>query len=110
MPKSKTYWRQKLVTLRDDLTALDKVNSDSGDTVDLDQTKVGRLSRMDALQGQAMSAAVKARRANDLRQIERALNELDDGDFGYCQLCGEAITEKRLDVNPLVTKCIHCAA
>ena len=77
--------------------------------VELDQQSVGRLSRMDALQGQAMAAALEARRAGRSRAIAAALARMNEGEFGYCEDCGEPIALKRLELDPTVTRCISCA-
>ena len=77
--------------------------------VELDQQSVGRLSRMDALQGQAMAQAVDARRAARLRAVEAALSRLESGEFGWCEACGEHIGVKRLDLDPTLVRCVGCA-
>lgn len=77
--------------------------------VQLDQQSVGRLSRMDALQVQAMAMAEQVRRDTRLRQVNAALKRLDDGMFGDCVRCGEIIEDKRLDADPAATLCIVCA-
>ncbi|MEQ9124935.1 MAG: TraR/DksA family transcriptional regulator, partial [Alphaproteobacteria bacterium] len=51
-----------LAARRAELTAVDAESAGSRATVELDQTRVGRLSRMDALQGQAMAQAQQRRR------------------------------------------------
>ncbi|WP_137392264.1 TraR/DksA family transcriptional regulator [Rhodoligotrophos defluvii] len=83
----------------------------SGDRrpVELDQQSVGRLSRMDALQVQAMANAVDQRRRARLVLLERALRRMDDGEYGYCTGCGEFIGMRRLAVDPATPKCIRCA-
>lgn len=75
----------------------------------LDQQSVGRLSRMDAIQGQAMAQAVQARRAGRLRAISAALTRIEEGEFGYCTDCGEEIVEGRLRLDPCAMKCRECA-
>ena len=85
------------------------VNEDAAQTVELDQTRQGRLSRMDALQGQAMSIAAKERRKLEMRKIENALARIDSGDYGYCQMCGEEIALKRLEFDLTAEHCISCA-
>ncbi len=81
----------------------------SRETVMLDQTSVGRLSRMDALQAQAMAKAEEQRRQDTLRKIQSALLRLDADEFGECIECGEWISLKRLQWDPTVLKCIDCA-
>lgn len=78
--------------------------------VELDQNRVGRLSRMDAMQGQAMAQANSQRQVQLLTEIEKAKQRLNDGDFGICIDCDELIAEARLQVNPTVLLCIACAS
>ena len=77
--------------------------------VQLDQQSVGRLSRMDALQVQAMAKAEQERRRTRLRRVEMALGRIESGDFGYCAQCEEDIEAKRLGADPTVPLCIKCA-
>ncbi len=102
-------FRPQLEQLRRDLLELANTANDATATVELDQTRVGRLSRMDAMQSQAMSLETCRRRDLQLKQIAAALRRLDDDDYGYCQECGKAIAEQRLQINPTATLCIACA-
>ena len=77
--------------------------------VELDQTRQGRLSRMDALQGQAMALATERRRGAEIARIEAALSRIAEGEYGYCAACGEPIAAKRLAFDPAVPTCIDCA-
>ncbi|WND02269.1 TraR/DksA family transcriptional regulator [Temperatibacter marinus] len=104
----KTYWHKKLVDQRALLLSLDEDSKNSRNTVELDQTKVGRLSRMDALQEQAMNSAVSTRRKLELNRIEAALNRLQDDEFGFCIECGEDIHQKRLELDPSIAICVQC--
>ncbi len=78
-------------------------------TVELDQQAVGRLSRMDALQNQAMAKATGARRDAERGRLLAALERLDDGEFGYCDDCGDEIAKGRLQLDPAALKCVDCA-
>lgn len=78
--------------------------------VTLDQSMVGRLSRMDALQNQAMALETERRRGVEIRRIDAALTRIEDGEFGYCAVCGEAIGPQRLDHDPTAPSCIACAS
>ena len=79
-------------------------------TVTLDQQSVGRLSRMDALQSQAMAKGLQARRDAERKGLQAALARLDDDDYGFCEDCGEDIAIARLKANPVVTRCVSCAS
>ena len=83
----------------------------SGDRapVELDQNKVGRLSRMDAIQVQAMAEAIEKKRKFELKKIKTALLRLEDGEYGHCLTCGEEIALKRLELDPAASQCTDCA-
>lgn len=101
--------RQRLFTLRAELLEESESSRESRDTVMLDQTSVGRLSRIDALQGQAMAKAQEERRQLALKRIAAALMRIEKGDYGECIDCGEWIDPRRLEWDLLVLKCIDCA-
>ena len=82
---------------------------ESESTIELDQTRFGRLSRMDALQAQQMAKASSRRRHAERGRIVAALKRIDDGEYGYCMSCGEPIPEPRLRIDPAATQCVGCA-
>ncbi len=79
------------------------------EVVELDQTRIGRLSRMDAMQAQAMSLETGRRRRQHLIEIAAALERIKLGDFGFCFECDELINPARLSADPAATLCITCA-
>jgi len=91
------------------LTAENTATVKNRGTVTLDQQSVGRLSRMDALQQQAMAQATQRRRDSRSLRIDAALKRMAIDEFGYCQDCGEPISKKRLDLDPTVPVCLSCA-
>jgi len=93
-----------------ELSAQDLLGQDGQSVVQLDQQSVGRLSRMDALQSQAMAKAQQVRRDTERRGLQAALARVEDGEFGWCEDCGEAIAPGRLRLNPASTRCVSCAA
>ena len=101
--------RERLLRLREELESLTETSEASSEVVELDQTRVGRLSRMDAMQVQAMSQESSRRREITLRNIAVALARIDSGDYGYCQSCDEPINPKRLEFDPAALLCIACA-
>jgi len=109
-PKSLIKFRDRLHQEAAELRAADAGTSQNRAPVELDQTSVGRLSRMDALQQQAMATAQSRRRGARLRAIQAALARIDAGEFGCCDSCGEDIPPGRLDLDPCVTRCVACAS
>ncbi len=101
--------KKRLTDKRDELEAIVEASRDSRKPVELDQSRVGRLSRMDALQDQAMALETKRRREIELRRIQAAFERIKSGDYGYCLTCGEEIQPKRLEFDPATPVCIDCA-
>ena len=101
--------RRRLVALREELEALDATGRASSAVVELDQSRVGRLSRMDAMQAQAMAQASGRRRETMRKKIDAALARLDRNEFGLCLSCDDDIDPRRLDIDPTTTLCIRCA-
>jgi RNA polymerase-binding transcription factor len=93
-----------------ELLASSEAAADDRKPVELDQQSVGRLSRMDALQNQAMANALETHRQTHLHQIEAALKRLEEGDYGYCTGCGDEIPAKRLEIDPAIALCVKCAS
>lgn len=104
-----TAARQRLLDLKEELLALSRTGQDDRKPVELDQQSVGRLSRLDSMQVQAMARAADARRAMAIRQIDAALIRMDEGEYGWCVECGEEIAPKRLDSDPAAPRCSACA-
>ncbi|UCC15332.1 MAG: TraR/DksA family transcriptional regulator [Gammaproteobacteria bacterium] len=104
------HFRRRLLLLRRELTENAAIGKAAAAVVELDQSRVGRLSRMDALQGQAMSSEFEHRRKQHLVSIEHALERLEEGSYGLCASCGEPIAIARLDFEPTITICIDCAS
>lgn len=98
--------------LQDELSDLetgDALGLESQKTVTLDQQAVGRLSRMDAMQQQAMAQATARRRGARRERIKHALQRISEDEFGYCTECGEDIPAARLTLDPATPTCVSCA-
>ncbi|MFK7994336.1 MAG: TraR/DksA family transcriptional regulator [Granulosicoccus sp.] len=105
LQKFKQQINTKIVTLE----SLGVASKEASDTVSLDQSKVGRLSRMDALQGQAIAKATAERRKQEIANLKRALVRIDDASFGECRTCEADIDPRRINHNPGVFLCLSCA-
>ena len=78
--------------------------------VQLDQTCVGRLSRIDAMQNQQMSADLHSRNEARHAQLLDALGRMQAGTYGTCDRCGQPIPFGRLIVFPEARHCASCGA
>lgn len=94
----------------EELEAENALGSRGQSVVELDQQSIGRLSRMDALQNQAMALAQQNRRNAQTRRLQAALERIETQEFGWCDECGDAIAPKRLELDPAATRCINCAS
>jgi len=103
------HFRARLLKERAQILSLQEARDASSATVELDQSSVGRLSRMDAMQQQAMAKSSQQRAQSALTRIEAALRRCDDGSYGDCLGCGEPIDPRRLELDPAATLCIGCA-
>lgn len=57
-----------------------------------------------------VAITVADRRARQLREVTRALEDIDAGRYGICRECGEPIAKARLTVMPFATRCVACQA
>ena len=103
-----SVFRERLTALITELHEQLENEKAAADTVLLDQTKVGRLSRMDAMQQQNMAKSTMRSIEARLKLIHAALGKIEEGDFGYCDECGEEIALARLDIQPEARFCIGC--
>ena len=103
-------FRARIIERLAEIDAEDARGREGQATVELDQQAIGRLSRQDALQSQAMARATHARRDIERRRLRAALERIKEGEFGYCEDCGEEIAHARLELDPGTTRCISCAS
>ena len=102
--------KQRLLDQREELLDVAESSKEAAQTVELDQSRVGRVSRMDALQAQAMAKESDRRRLLALTRIESALKRIEDGEFGICAVCDEPIAANRLAADPGALLCLDCAS
>jgi DnaK suppressor protein len=101
--------RQALIQRESELRSIEQSSRNGSRPVELDQASVGRLSRMDAMQGQQMAMETARRRRQELAAIEGALRRIELGEYGDCVVCGEEIDIRRLRIAPTSTSCVACA-
>lgn len=76
--------------------------------VKLDQTAVGRLSRIDSLQNQGLTKNLREREQAKLGLLVEALKRMEAGTYGVCTRCGGEIAFERLFVMPEAPACTGC--
>lgn len=105
-----SFLRQRLLECLVEIEEQDRISAEGRNPVRLEQDSVGRLSRMDAMQMQAMALAQERRRKVERNAIVAALQRIENDDFGYCITCGDPIAELRLRNEPTALKCVDCAS
>ena len=93
--------------LQEELRGQIRSADDASRPIDLDEP-IGRLSRMDAIQQQAMVKANREAAKLRLQQVEAALRRYEDDEYGDCLACGEPIGASRLRARPEAPFCIGC--
>lgn len=103
------YFKKRLLKRHDSILADRETQKQNTAPKELDQSSVGRLSRMDAMQQQQMAKASARLVEQERRRIETALKRIEAEEYGYCILCDEDIAVKRLKFDPSLLTCISCA-
>ena len=58
-------------------------------------------------EGTDIQAALVNMKSDGLERINAALQSIDDGTYGKCDVCGKEIEPQRLDAEPTATTCIE---
>ncbi len=100
--------RTRLLSSKSKLEQQLEMGESATGVVTLDQTSVGRVSRMDAMQQQSMAVSTRVKAASTLRNVQKALLRLDNGKYGFCNKCDENIELNRLMAQPEASFCLKC--
>lgn len=104
------HFKAELLALQKDLQDILQNSQAATATVDLDQSRLGRVSRIDAMQQQAMAKAEQINFEKRLKLIASALNKIakNDSSYSHCEDCDEVISLARLSIKPESQFCIQC--
>lgn len=98
----------RLIRSRNELQEQLEISEQSTQIVNLDQTAVGRVSRIDAMQQQSMALSAKSKAKAKLKKVALALMAIKNSDYGRCQQCEDDIGFPRLNVQPEASLCLDC--
>ena len=90
-------FRRELYSRLKELEDSEKTTTEDHRTVELDQATQGRLSRMDAMQVQAMALETKRRRELGILKIKSALKRIEEDEFGWCAVAVMKLRSKDLN-------------
>lgn len=103
-PKQQEYFRQKLLTWRDELI------EESRETISHLQSEVrdvgDEVERATRETENSLELRTRDRYRKLIRKIDKALTRIDEGDYGYCEETGEEIGLDRLEARPIATLCL----
>ena len=106
--KTLSTLKKLLLQMAKDLDEQLSISKSAAGIVTLDQTSVGRVSRIDAMQQQSMAVSTREKSKKRLRDVRLALKSMDSGDYGYCNNCDELISTPRLMAQPEAKFCLSC--
>ncbi|MCH2449895.1 MAG: TraR/DksA C4-type zinc finger protein [Gracilimonas sp.] len=69
---------------------------------------IGRISRMDAINNKTINESSLREKKQELKKLERALENSESEKFGICTKCGDEIPFGRLEYMPHTTRCVKC--
>ncbi len=109
-------YHRRLLEEEERLSALIEELEQERDEVRLSETSSERSPDPNTAEGGSMAFELEkelsvAQNAVDLRaKVRHALERIELGSYGICEVCGEAIPVARLDALPYATTCVSCAA
>ena len=108
--KNLAQFRHRLLAEQQETIEAIQQAQQSAAPVELDQSSIGRVSRIDALQQQALAPGLLQRLVIRRRKVEAALTRFDSGTYRMCCACQGDIEPERLNADPAVVFCQECAA
>ena len=73
------------------------------------ENAIGRISRMDAINNKSINEAALRKAENKLKNLEMALSNVDEPEFGKCAKCKQQIPIQRIMLMPQSRFCVNCA-
>ena len=73
------------------------------------ENAIGRISRMDAINNKSVNEASLRQAEEKFAKLKRALEKIDDENFGICVRCENPIPIGRIMLMPQAIKCVNCA-
>ena len=101
-----TYLKNRLIRELEDLQRGENCNLNglSGS----EESLTDLVDRASSFIDRSLSQSICDRKNQKIRKIEKALEDIEIGEYGICRHCGEDIAVKRLKANPVARHCIAC--
>lgn len=107
-PEQRSELKKSIISRIDELDTLLAIENEEAKPVAPD-VAIGRLSRIDSMQGQQMALELRRRQEAERERLKDALRNIESPLFGICPLCRQAIPFERLEVMPDALLCVSCS-
>jgi len=104
--KDLQYFKDILNGMLDDI--LRKSEATIEDMTESGEVYADPADRATAESDRAFTLRLRDRERKLIKKIQKAIDRIDDGEFGICQECGDEISIPRLKARPMTTLCINC--
>ena len=100
------YFRRLLQEKLNDL--LGEADKTLGDMTDMDDHFPDPTDRASIESDRSFELHIRDRERKLIKKIKKALEKIDKGTYGICEVCGKEIGIERLKARPVTTLCIEC--
>lgn len=104
--KDLQYFRDTLKGMLDDI--LRKSEETIEDMTESGEVYADPADRATAESDRAFTLRLRDRERKLIKKIQKAVDRIEDGEFGICQECSDGISIPRLKARPMTTLCINC--
>jgi len=104
--KDLQYFKDTLKGMLDDI--LKKGEETIEDMTESGEVYADPADRATAESDRAFTLRLRDRERKLIKKIQKAVDRIEDGEFGICQDCGDDISVQRLKARPMTTLCINC--
>lgn len=104
--KDLQFFKETLNGMLDDI--LEKSEATIEDMTESGEVYADPADRATAESDRAFTLRLRDRERKLIKKIQKAIDRIDDGEFGLCQECGDDISIARLKARPMTTLCINC--
>lgn len=100
------FFKQKLEERIEEL--LSQAEQTIQEIINQELKEIENIDRASSNADQALKLKIRNRESRLIKKVRQALERIEDGTYGICELCGEDISLRRLEARPVTTKCIKC--
>ena len=105
--KKKIVYFRKLLNQRLDVL-LEEANKTVSGMTDMKENLPDPSDRATLESNRNFTLRIRDRERKLIGKIKEALERIENGTYGICEICEEAISEERLKARPVTTLCIEC--